>query len=157
MIARASAISFWFTPQRLATFFSHLWWTFMLHSAQKTKSYQTSSCLINFYDYNVKMETSSFFLSSVFFPLVLVACSCMKTISWSVTGGNSIGSVGDPLLICLGRGFTRDRFEKQSFFFPLLVFILHIKDVPATSRTPESWRSTPSYTLTAAVFWFLSE
>lgn len=46
MIARASAISFWFTPQRLATFFSHLWWTFMLHSAQKTKRYQTSSCVI---------------------------------------------------------------------------------------------------------------
>lgn len=41
MIARASAISFWFTPQRLATFFSHLWWTFMLHSVQKTKRYQT--------------------------------------------------------------------------------------------------------------------
>lgn len=32
IMARASAISFWLTPHRLATFFSHLWWTFMLHS-----------------------------------------------------------------------------------------------------------------------------
>lgn len=35
MTARASAISFWLTPHRLATFFWHLWWTFMLHSANK--------------------------------------------------------------------------------------------------------------------------
>lgn len=39
MTARASAISFWLTPQRLATFFWHLWWTFMPHSAQKTQHY----------------------------------------------------------------------------------------------------------------------
>lgn len=39
MMARASAISFWLTPQRLATFFWHLWWTFMLHSAQKTQQH----------------------------------------------------------------------------------------------------------------------
>lgn len=41
MMANASAISFWLTPHRFATFFWHLWWTFMLHSAAKTQHSNT--------------------------------------------------------------------------------------------------------------------
>lgn len=37
IIARASAISFWLTPQRFATFVWHLWWTFMPHAERKNK------------------------------------------------------------------------------------------------------------------------
>lgn len=33
IIASASAISFWFIPQRLATFVWHRWWTFMPHAS----------------------------------------------------------------------------------------------------------------------------
>lgn len=40
IIARASAISFWFTPQRFATFVWHLWWTFMPHSERKNRRSQ---------------------------------------------------------------------------------------------------------------------
>lgn len=56
-MARASAISFWLTPQRLATFFWHLWWTFMPHSAQKPQFtmwshwshlWQKQYCLTNY-------------------------------------------------------------------------------------------------------------
>lgn len=35
IIASASAISFWFIPQRLATFVWHRWWTFMPHAERK--------------------------------------------------------------------------------------------------------------------------
>lgn len=40
IIARASAISFWLTPQRFATFVWHLWWTFMPHAERKNKRCQ---------------------------------------------------------------------------------------------------------------------
>lgn len=40
IIARASAISFWFTPQRFATFAWHLWWTFMPHAGRQNKRCQ---------------------------------------------------------------------------------------------------------------------
>lgn len=40
IIARASAISFWLTPQRFATFVWHLWWTFMPHAERKNKRRQ---------------------------------------------------------------------------------------------------------------------
>lgn len=35
IIASASAISFWFIPQRLATFVWHRWWTFIPHAERK--------------------------------------------------------------------------------------------------------------------------
>lgn len=40
IIARASAISFWFTPQRFATLVWHLWWTFMPQAERKNRSCQ---------------------------------------------------------------------------------------------------------------------
>lgn len=40
IIARASAISFWLTPQRFATFVWHLWWTFMPHAERKNRRCQ---------------------------------------------------------------------------------------------------------------------
>lgn len=45
IIARASAISFWFTPQRFATFVWHLWWTFMPHAErQNTRGQDNEGC-----------------------------------------------------------------------------------------------------------------
>ena len=38
IIARASAISFWFIPQRLATFVWHLWCTFMPHAERRSNA-----------------------------------------------------------------------------------------------------------------------
>lgn len=45
IIARASAISFWLTPQRFATFVWHLWWTFMSQAERKNRGVRTTeSC-----------------------------------------------------------------------------------------------------------------